>query len=456
MPPNPPGLLLSEPDPPVVEKLATLERVSLAVAAATVLVSTVEWFMPGLRDAFPPAWGPLSGDAWCATVTCGIAIYLTHPRFGRRAHRLSMALGALAALGSAAALVQVLAALRSGASIYRELHFLQFHVAARISPQAGFSFLLLGLTIALLQEKGRGAMAADAVSWLMALAILTVTSAQIMGAFPIFGPAARFDISLQTMLCLVLLGFVAVARRARNGVFKIVLGRGTGSRIARLLAPVLLVLPFVREGIRARLFNLRRMPSHYVTALMASAAVGISYILLLYLAWRINGLEKEVHELSLRDPLTDLYNLRGFRFLSEQALRLARRSGRAFSLLFIDVDGLKQINDQHGHQTGSEFLVQTAEIMKETFREADVLGRIGGDEFAVAGQFNEKEILYAAERLRDAATRRNATARHLVPLSFSIGHVTSAAASRESLDEMLASADEAMYQVKRRRKAVLQ
>ena len=458
MPLDPPGLLMSEPDNAVVEKLAVAERAALAVVAATVLVSATEWFLPALRDAFSPAWGPLSGQAWCATAACAIALYLAHPRFSDRIHQFSIALGALTAVGSAAAFIALLVRLLSGrvaSGIDRPIHLLQLHLSSRMSPQAGAGFLMLGLAIVFLQAKKRCRIAADIVCWLMALVVLTLSSAQVVGSISLFGPVVQMYSSHQTMLCMFLLGFVAMARRSRNGVLRIFLGPGIGSRVSRALAPFLLILPYIREGMRGRLLNAPRMPSHYTTALLASMAGVISVALLLYLAWRFNALEAEVHDLSLRDPLTDLYNLRGFRFLAEQALRLSRRSGQPFSLLFIDVDGLKQVNDELGHQTGSEFLVQTSEILKETFRETDVMGRIGGDEFAVAGQFSGEAILFASRRLLEAARQRNAVKDYELPLSFSIGHVTSEPGRVESLEEMLASADEAMYQVKRQRKAVL-
>ncbi len=451
MPQDPPDLLLSEPDAAVLEKLALLERAGLAIAAATVLVSTTEWFLPGLSEAFPPAWGPLSGEGWCATVLCGIAIYFAHPRFSVWAHRLSILLGALVALGSASTLAYGFASVLTGP----EVPFLQLHLSALMTQQASVGFLALGVAIVFLQAERYLTIAADVLSWVMGVVVLTLISAQFLGAFPFFGPVVPARTSHQTMICLSVLGCAALGRRARSGAFRVFLGRSTGSRVARILAPILIILPFVREGIRARMFRMHRMPSLYITAFLAAMAVGISYLLVLYLAWRINGLEEEVHQLSLRDPLTDLYNLRGFRLLAEQALRMARRSGEPFSLLFIDVDGLKQINDELGHQTGSEFLVEIAEIMQETFRDSDVLGRIGGDEFAVAGEFSEDAILQASDRLQEAATRRNASSSREFPLSFSIGHVTSKPGNRESLTEMLASADEAMYQVKRRRKAVL-
>jgi diguanylate cyclase (GGDEF)-like protein len=107
------------------------------------------------------------------------------------------------------------------------------------------------------------------------------------------------------------------------------------------------------------------------------------------LVWYIKGMENEIHDLSLRDELTGLYNLRGFKILAVQALRLAQRSNAPFSVLFIDLDDLKRINDFHGHGVGSAALNETGELIKTTFRETDVIGRVGGDEFAVAGQFND-------------------------------------------------------------------
>ena len=129
------------------------------------------------------------------------------------------------------------------------------------------------------------------------------------------------------------------------------------------------------------------MPAHYTTAILASINGLVALFLLLYLVWRMNRLETDIRDLSLRDALTGLYNIRGFRILAEQSLRMAHRSKEPFSVLFIDLDDLKQTNDLLGHQAGSEFLIETGEILKDTFRETDVFGRIGGDEFAVAGQF---------------------------------------------------------------------
>jgi diguanylate cyclase (GGDEF)-like protein len=250
----------------------------------------------------------------------------------------------------------------------------------------------------------------------------------------------------------VLLSFSAFARRAEYGSFKILVGSGIGSRIARLAAPILLVLPFLREAGRMRLLHDALLPQHYVSAILASSAAVLSFGLLLILAWRINGMEIEIQDLSLRDELTGLYNLRGFHLLAEQALHLAQRSQLPFSVLFIDLDNLKQINDEFGHKVGSEFLVETAALLRTIFRETDVVGRIGGDEFAVAGEFSRSAVSIAVQRIEEGAASAAPETGHRMPLNLSIGCVTNKEHVHESLHDLLAQADKAMYERKRSRK----
>jgi diguanylate cyclase (GGDEF)-like protein len=164
-------------------------------------------------------------------------------------------------------------------------------------------------------------------------------------------------------------------------------------------------------------------------------------------------MESEIHELSLRDELTGLANLRGFRLLAEQALRMARRSHLPFSLLFIDLDQLKEINDTSGHSVGSNILSDTGKILRATFRESDVLGRVGGDEFAVAGNFSQAAITVAIHRLLEAVAQRNTHYAQKPLLSLSLGHVTSEPDAIETLDDLLEKADFAMYEDKRLKKS---
>jgi diguanylate cyclase (GGDEF)-like protein len=121
-------------------------------------------------------------------------------------------------------------------------------------------------------------------------------------------------------------------------------------------------------------------------------------------------------------------------------------------VLFIDLDDLKNINDELGHAYGSAYITETGKLLLSTFRETDVLGRIGGDEFTVAGQFSPVAVSIAVQRLQAAVAARNAEAGRRLPLSLSVGSVTSGEHGQDSLGDMIGRADRAMYREKRRRK----
>jgi diguanylate cyclase (GGDEF)-like protein len=194
------------------------------------------------------------------------------------------------------------------------------------------------------------------------------------------------------------------------------------------------------------------LPEHYATAILASLNAAMTFVILIVICWYIKTMEGEIHDLSLRDELTRLYNLRGFSLLGEHMVSLAQRSQLPCSVLFVDVDNLKQINDSRGHAIGSAILIETVEILKQTFRDTDVIGRIGGDEFAVVCQCSHVAISIAADRLEAASANRNAQPANESPLSFSIGYATAEEHGHQSLEELLALADQAMYDNKRRKK----
>src|SRR5205085_5407585 len=93
--------------------------------------------------------------------------------------------------------------------------------------------------------------------------------------------------------------------------------------------------------------------------------------------------EEELWELALVDDLTGLHNRRAFILLGEQAIKEAGRAGRPVIGLFVDVDGLKLINDTHGHAAGDHALRLVADALRATCRDSDIVGRLGGDEFAI-------------------------------------------------------------------------
>jgi diguanylate cyclase (GGDEF)-like protein/PAS domain S-box-containing protein len=167
-------------------------------------------------------------------------------------------------------------------------------------------------------------------------------------------------------------------------------------------------------------------------------------------AEQLEKLAAQLEQLSLEDELTDLYNRRGLDLLGGNAVARAAREGSPLSVLFMDLDGLKTINDGFGHAAGDSALVVAATILRDTVRETDIVGRIGGDEFAaVLVGVSALEAEELCERVR-RATSANAPGEHA--LTVSIGVAGLQQGELETLDELIATADRAMYDGRRLRR----
>ena len=154
----------------------------------------------------------------------------------------------------------------------------------------------------------------------------------------------------------------------------------------------------------------------------------------------------ELERLTLTDDLTGLFNRRGLGAIGEQALYRARRDGTTVTLLFLDLDGLKKINDTFGHGAGDDALRAVAGIIGATTRESDIAARVGGDEFCIL-LFDEggTAVEHVTRRIRDAATAASETHSLQAPLSISIGMLRVDARTPGSINELLAEADKSMY-----------
>ena len=160
----------------------------------------------------------------------------------------------------------------------------------------------------------------------------------------------------------------------------------------------------------------------------------------------------EIHSLSITDQLTGLYNRRGFTLLADQQTKIAERTkeGSLLMLLFADLDKMKSINDNLGHTKGDTALIEVASILKEVFRESDIIARIGGDEFAVLGIIAQKSSLRVFEsRLQEQIDIHNAHKNRDYTISLSVGIACRDPENRYSLDELMSMADKLMYEQKR-------
>jgi diguanylate cyclase (GGDEF)-like protein/PAS domain S-box-containing protein len=156
--------------------------------------------------------------------------------------------------------------------------------------------------------------------------------------------------------------------------------------------------------------------------------------------------EDVLHLLSLTDELTGLYNRRGFFTLAEHHLKKIKRKGTKNFLFYADLDNLKGINDLCGHLEGDMAIKAFAEILKSTFRESDVIARIGGDEFVISPvPLTETEEGSIVRRLQDTLDSHNLNGEHEYRLSFSYGIAHCNPEMNCNIDELLASADELMY-----------
>jgi diguanylate cyclase (GGDEF)-like protein len=401
----------------------------------------------------PNFWNLMKVNTTLMVLGSAIAIFLTQPRRSALSLHIARVIAIVVVCLAAATLAEF--------AFHINLHIDTLFAADALSPipgrpslQTAITFVVAGIVLTNIRaRKGLLSLLIDSLTLLLSLLVLTFFSGFMFGALRLYGLSLQTRVAPPTLLCMFLLAVTIFNRRAEYGVFSILVGGGIGGRTARLAAPWALVLPFTLSGARGLLQTYTPLPEEYSLALTASIMAIFGLCLILVLSRRVNRLEHAIRELSLRDELTGIYNRRGFYLLAEQAYLLAQRAGAPFFVLFVDLDYLKLINDALGHEVGSERLKQIAQILGKTFRETDVVGRLGGDEFIAAGRADALDLHVAMARLEDTVAALNrADPGQRYPISFSLGLVVSPPASTETLDSLIERADAVMYEAKRTKK----
>jgi diguanylate cyclase (GGDEF)-like protein len=167
-----------------------------------------------------------------------------------------------------------------------------------------------------------------------------------------------------------------------------------------------------------------------------------------FLLWRITSVERVLFRLSTSDPLTGALNRRHFMALVERELKRAERYGARFSLLMLDIDHFKRINDTYGHQIGDEAIKKMAEACNAHLRPTDMFCRYGGEEFLIALTHTEEAgARIAAERIREAVAKLEIPAeRQTVRFTVSIGVTSFLSGAR--IERLIDCADQALYAAK--------
>src|ERR1019366_4382978 len=161
---------------------------------------------------------------------------------------------------------------------------------------------------------------------------------------------------------------------------------------------------------------------------------------------------ERLRDLSLTDELTGLLNRRGFLAMANGQIAASRRTRAPVALLYADVNGLKRINDELGHEQGDQTIQDAAQVLRSVLRERDIVARMGGDEFvALLPTFSRAAPQPMLERLAVSIRSRKEHEARPYRLSVSAGVTFMDWESGQSLDELLADADRRMYEHKRER-----
>jgi diguanylate cyclase (GGDEF)-like protein len=444
-PPSP----FNQPDLRILRGLEVLRR--LALIFLNVIAGTVfcAWLVPLVGSLLPTGWDLMKANTALLMLLSGWSLFLSHAPRSSKNFLIGRLFAAAVVLIAAITLIEYGLGLPLGLDTFFAADSRALF-PGRMSLQTAVSLLVVGLVLlGLRARKGVVAKLVDAGTLLLCLMILIYFAGYLFGATVLFGMTEGHRLSQQTLACLILLTLTVLSRRMECGFFSILIDDGIGGKTARLLAPCAVPLSFAVAESRGLAMRFQLIREEYAVALASSVTALVGFCFVVFIARRCQQLEAATRELSLRDQLTRLYNRRGFLLFAEQSLQLARRNGMEFFLLVIDVDGLKRVNDDLGHEAGSQQLQKMARLLGGAFRESDVIGRVGGDEFVVAGNGISGHATDFVARLQLAMDVETTTETTRYPLSFSLGQVTVAADNMETLQELIGRADLLMYEVKR-------
>jgi diguanylate cyclase (GGDEF)-like protein len=159
--------------------------------------------------------------------------------------------------------------------------------------------------------------------------------------------------------------------------------------------------------------------------------------------------QKRLEQAASEDPLTGIYNRRALAEFGSNEFARARRRGTSLSIILLDIDFFKSINDEWGHQTGDIALIETVSRLKAIIRREDYLGRMGGEEFIILlPETDHQQAMVTAERIKQAFSNKPMVLRNQKRIVTLSGGVTSLSSHDEHFDAILRRADQAMYLAK--------
>lgn len=440
-------------NPKLLKTLALLQRTLLLIPVFIAVPILLAWLAPTVATLLPSGWALMKANTALCTILCACGLWLGHFCTNTSLKLTGKLLGAIVLVFAGCALVGHITDRTFALDTLLAKDELS-SVPGRMSMQTSLFFTMLGF--ASICESSRGPFCTqvrDVVCALLVALVLTVFAGYLFNATHLFGQANDLRTSIQTLFCMLCITSALLIARMHYGYFSIIAGVGIGSHIARLILPVTLLLPFLIVSVSAWLPQARHIPLALASALTSSFAAAALFVLVVWLSRKINDMEAELRDISLIDDLTGINNRRGFYMLGEHMLYEAQRDNRNVSVLFFDLDGLKEINDTLGHDIGSDLLKHFASLLRQHFRKSDAVARLGGDEFAVVSSSGDNMI--ALKRLERVVQATNKAGKRPYTIRYSVGEATfNANNSLGDFNELVSAADVQMYERKRAKKAL--
>lgn len=444
----------NEPDEHVLSLIRPIEAGVLLLIVTVAAFILFLWFVPPAGALVPHYWSKMTANTAAGLLLSALSLALTSPQAPLTARRIGLAAAVIVLALGVVTMAEYITHMPFGIDGFLPYNpHLRYPGRPSLATASEFVFLALCL-MTFHHAKSRWSVLADIFALMFTGLTFVMFGGHLYGAIDFFGDNPSNVMAVHTLfLFFCFTALVTIRRAERGGFLAVLLNVGIGSHILRVILPPAIFAPFIFLAADAYLSEAGLMSKSYAQALSSASASTLILFIIVWLGRRINALERDLRDLSLTDELTGVYNRRGFYFLGQQAIREAERGDSRPALFYFDLDGLKRVNDMLGHETGSDMIQSFAALLTKGFRQGDIVGRIGGDEFAVMTVrepgIKLEELL---ARLNALAATFNDSGERGFRLRFSVGYAELNPGQSETLDDLVTRADAMMYQDKARKR----